>query len=93
MPSKNPSSTIGKMEHGSLCNEKLRILLVSGVTVRNTYVLFHFRLKKAGIAFENMFEEVPINIRNSYLINVLLWELEKKSAVVNRHELLSLASK
>uniref|UniRef100_A0A7M4FVC9 Eukaryotic translation initiation factor 3 subunit H n=1 Tax=Crocodylus porosus TaxID=8502 RepID=A0A7M4FVC9_CROPO len=49
-------------------------------------------LKKATIAYENMFEEVPIVIKNSYLINVMLWELEKKSAVTDRHELLSLAS-
>uniref|UniRef100_A0A8B9NQ89 Eukaryotic translation initiation factor 3 subunit H n=1 Tax=Apteryx owenii TaxID=8824 RepID=A0A8B9NQ89_APTOW len=49
-------------------------------------------LKKASIAYENMFEEVPIVIKNSYLINVMLWELEKKSAVADRHELLSLAS-
>uniref|UniRef100_A0A8C3GV71 Eukaryotic translation initiation factor 3 subunit H n=20 Tax=Passeriformes TaxID=9126 RepID=A0A8C3GV71_CORMO len=49
-------------------------------------------LKKANIAYENMFEEVPIVIKNSYLINVMLWELEKKSAVADRHELLSLAS-
>uniref|UniRef100_A0A8C9F2L7 Eukaryotic translation initiation factor 3 subunit H n=1 Tax=Pavo cristatus TaxID=9049 RepID=A0A8C9F2L7_PAVCR len=48
-------------------------------------------LKKANIAYENMFEEVPIVIKNSYLINVMLWELEKKSAVADRHELLSLA--
>ncbi|XP_010187439.1 PREDICTED: eukaryotic translation initiation factor 3 subunit H [Mesitornis unicolor] len=50
-------------------------------------------LKKANIAYENMFEEVPIVIKNSYLINVMLWELEKKSAVADRHELLSLASR
>ncbi|KAK2537175.1 Eif3h [Columba livia] len=49
-------------------------------------------LKKANICYENMFEEVPIVIKNSYLINVMLWELEKKSAVADRHELLSLAS-
>ena len=39
-----------------------------------------------------MFEEVPIVIKNSHLINVLMWELEKKSAVADKHELLSLAS-
>lgn len=50
-------------------------------------------MKKANIAYENMFEEVPIVIKNSYLINVMLWELEKKSAVADRHELLSLASR
>ncbi|KAG8515553.1 Eukaryotic translation initiation factor 3 subunit H, partial [Galemys pyrenaicus] len=49
-------------------------------------------LKKASITFEYMFEEVPIVIKNSHLINVLMWELEKKSAVADKHELLSLAS-
>ncbi|KAK7825580.1 hypothetical protein U0070_016220 [Myodes glareolus] len=50
-------------------------------------------LKKASITFEHMFEEVPIVIKNSHLINVLMWELEKKSAVADKHELLSLASR
>lgn len=60
----------------------------------NKYFLnFFHSLKKANIAYENMFEEVPIVIKNSYLINVMLWELEKKSAVADRHELLSLASR
>uniref|UniRef100_A0A8C0MR50 eIF3h C-terminal domain-containing protein n=1 Tax=Canis lupus familiaris TaxID=9615 RepID=A0A8C0MR50_CANLF len=49
-------------------------------------------LKKGNITFEHTFEEVPIGIKNSHLINVLLWELEKKSAVADKHELLSLAS-
>uniref|UniRef100_A0A9L0R744 Eukaryotic translation initiation factor 3 subunit H n=1 Tax=Equus caballus TaxID=9796 RepID=A0A9L0R744_HORSE len=49
-------------------------------------------LKKGNITFEHMFEEVPIVIKNSHLINVLMWELEKKSAVADKHELLSLAS-
>jgi translation initiation factor 3 subunit H len=39
-----------------------------------------------------MFEEVPVVIKNSHLICVLMWELEKKSAVADKHELLSLAS-
>ena len=51
------------------------------------------RLKKASITFEHMFEVVPIVIKNSHLINVLMWELEKKSAVADKHELLSLASR
>lgn len=62
------------------------------VILINIFNLFH-SLKKANIAYENMFEEVPIVIKNSYLINVMLWELEKKSAVADRHELLSLASR
>ncbi|XP_078542988.1 eukaryotic translation initiation factor 3 subunit H [Lissotriton helveticus] len=49
-------------------------------------------LKKANIAFEHMFEEVPIIIKNSHLNNVLLWDLEQKSPVSDKHELLNLAS-
>ncbi|XP_067367069.1 eukaryotic translation initiation factor 3 subunit H isoform X2 [Channa argus] len=49
-------------------------------------------LKKANIGFEHMFEEVPIVIKNSHLINVLMWELEDKSTVADKHELLSLSS-
>ncbi|XP_062869240.1 eukaryotic translation initiation factor 3 subunit H-B [Trichomycterus rosablanca] len=49
-------------------------------------------LKKASMGYENMFEEVPIIIKNSHLVNVLLWELEDKSTVADKHELLSLAS-
>ncbi|MGH0146955.1 UNVERIFIED_CONTAM: hypothetical protein FKN15_011391 [Acipenser sinensis] len=50
------------------------------------------RLKKASIGFENMFEEVPIVIKNSHLINVLMWEMEQKSAVSDKQELLNLSS-
>lgn len=50
-------------------------------------------LKKASIGFENMFEEVPIVIKNSHLINVLMWELEDKSTVTDKHELLNLSSR
>uniref|UniRef100_A0AAY4CCV4 Eukaryotic translation initiation factor 3 subunit H n=1 Tax=Denticeps clupeoides TaxID=299321 RepID=A0AAY4CCV4_9TELE len=49
-------------------------------------------LKKAAVGYENMFEEVPIVIKNSHLISVLLWELEEKSTVPSKHELLSLSS-
>lgn len=45
------------------------------------------------MGYENMFEEVPIVIKNSHLINVLLWDLEDKSTVVEKHELLSLSSR
>lgn len=50
-------------------------------------------LKKASIGFENMFEEVPIVIKNSHLISVLMWELEDKSTVSDKHELLNLSSR
>uniref|UniRef100_A0A8B9LRJ1 Eukaryotic translation initiation factor 3, subunit H, b n=1 Tax=Astyanax mexicanus TaxID=7994 RepID=A0A8B9LRJ1_ASTMX len=49
-------------------------------------------LKKANVGFESMFEEVPIVIRNSHLISVFLWELEDKSTVAEKHELLGLSS-
>ncbi|CAK6954364.1 putative eukaryotic translation initiation factor 3 subunit H [Scomber scombrus] len=49
-------------------------------------------LKKASIGFEHMFEEVPIIIKNSHLISVLLWDLEEKSTVADKHELLNLSS-
>lgn len=52
-----------------------------------------FSLKKANIGFEQMFEEVPIVIKNSHLINVLMWELEDKSTVADKHELLNLSSR
>ncbi len=50
-----------------------------------------FRLKKASMGYENMFEEVPIVIKNSHLISVLLWELEDKSTAADKHELLNLS--
>ncbi|KAK3511645.1 hypothetical protein QTP70_014580 [Hemibagrus guttatus] len=49
-------------------------------------------LKKASVGYDKMFEEVPIVIKNSHLINVLLWELEDKTTEVEKHELLSLSS-
>ncbi|CAN0181778.1 eukaryotic translation initiation factor 3 subunit H [Lampetra fluviatilis] len=49
-------------------------------------------IKKAGVTYEQMFEEVPIIIKNSYLTNVLEGELEGKSKVADKQELLSLAS-
>ncbi|XP_073702645.1 eukaryotic translation initiation factor 3 subunit H-A-like [Garra rufa] len=39
-----------------------------------------------------MFEEVPIVIKNSHLINVLLLDLQGKSTVADKHELLNLSS-
>lgn len=52
-----------------------------------------YRLKKGNIIFEYMFEEVSIVIKNLYLINVLMWEFEKKSVVVDKYELFSFVSR
>ncbi|KAK2815238.1 hypothetical protein Q7C36_023504 [Tachysurus vachellii] len=49
-------------------------------------------LKKANVSYEHMFEEVPISIKNSHLMNVLMWDLEDKSTLADKHELLSLSS-
>lgn len=49
-------------------------------------------LKKVSIIFEYMFEEVLIVIKNLYLINVFMWEFEKKLVVVDKYELFSFVS-
>uniref|UniRef100_A0A8C4QSS2 Eukaryotic translation initiation factor 3 subunit H n=1 Tax=Eptatretus burgeri TaxID=7764 RepID=A0A8C4QSS2_EPTBU len=49
-------------------------------------------MKKAAVSYEHLFEEVPVVLKNSYLTNVLLWELEAKAPVSDKQELLSLAS-
>jgi translation initiation factor 3 subunit H len=36
-------------------------------------------IKQAGLSFETMFEEVPIKIRNSHLVNALLCEIEEEA--------------
>lgn len=59
----------------------------------NSEFLVFLRLKKACIGFEHMFEEVPIVIKNSHLINVLLLDLQEKSTVADKHELLNLSSR
>ncbi|XP_033118653.1 eukaryotic translation initiation factor 3 subunit H-like [Anneissia japonica] len=35
--------------------------------------------KKNGLTYEKLFEEIPVNIRNSHLINIMLCELEEQS--------------
>ena len=37
--------------------------------------LHHFSVRAAGISYENMFEELPVIIKNSHLGNVMLAEL------------------
>ncbi|KAF5889915.1 eukaryotic translation initiation factor 3 subunit H, partial [Clarias magur] len=49
-------------------------------------------LKKADIGYEHMFGEAPIVIKSSNLMNVLMWELEDKSTVAEKHKLLGLSS-
>lgn len=72
---------------------KLYLNLSSPVSVPLVLTLSLSSLKKANIGFEHMFEEVPIVIKNSHLINVLMWDLEDKSTVADKHELLNLSSR
>lgn len=66
-----------------VCRPLLLILLLRTTGVQNCNYLkdlhstrkFFFSVKSAGINYENMFEELPIIIKSSYLNNVLMAEL------------------
>ena len=45
------------------------------------------RLNRAGVSRRNLFEEVPITIRNSALVNVFISELEEKQSTFNFEQL------
>jgi translation initiation factor 3 subunit H len=49
-------------------------------------------VKKAGLSFEHMFEEVPIVIKNSHLINALCCEVEESKPTDNPYNYLDLAT-
>lgn len=49
-------------------------------------------LKSSGISFDKMFEEVPVIIKNSHLINSLLCEVEDISPSENKYNFLDLAT-
>ena len=50
------------------------------------------RLKDQGISFEKMFEEIPIVVKNSHLINCLLCEIEEEDETANKFQHLDLAT-
>ena len=52
-----------------------------------------FSVKKAGLSFEEMFEEVPLVIKNSHLTNALCCELEEVSPPENPYDFLDLATR
>jgi len=41
-------------------------------------LIFLCSLREMGVSFETMFEEIPVVIRNSHLMNVTLCEIEDK---------------
>ena len=43
-----------------------------------SFFFFICRIRELGLSFENMFEEIPVVIRNSHLMNVTLCEIEDK---------------
>ena len=55
-------------------------------------LVLSFRLAKSGLSFEAMFEEIPLVIRNSSLVNTLLCEIEVLSPHTQTDEFLSLST-
>jgi len=49
-------------------------------------------IKSANINFENMFEEVPVVVKNSHLVNSLCCELEEIAPSKDKYQFLDLAS-
>jgi len=49
-------------------------------------------IRKAGINFENMFDEIPVVVKNSHLVNALCCELEEVSPSDNKYQFLDLAT-
>jgi len=49
-------------------------------------------VNKLKLNFENMFTEIPVVIRNSHLVNVLMCELEQKATESEKYQFLDLAT-
>ena len=56
------------------------------------YFTFVSSIRKAGINFENMFEEVQVVVKNSHLVNGLCCELEEVAPSDNKYQFLDLAT-
>jgi len=50
-------------------------------------------IRQAGLSFEAMFEEVPILIRNSHLVNALLCEIEEETPSEAKYNFLDLSTR
>jgi translation initiation factor 3 subunit H len=51
------------------------------------------RIKQSGLGFENMFEEVPVIVHNSHLVNALFCEIEDLTPAENKYNFLDLGNK
>jgi C-terminal region of eIF3h len=58
-----------------------------------TEFIYGIRIKQAGLGFENMFEEVPIIVHNSNLVNSLLCEVEEAAPGENKYNFLDVGTK
>ena len=54
--------------------------------------IFDFSLAKHGLTPTNLFEEVPVIIKNSNLASILLCEIEHISNITDKDSFLSLAT-
>ena len=54
--------------------------------------IFLYSVKKSKMSFDNMFEEVPVVVKNSHLVNALCCEIEDRTAVEDKFQLLDLAT-
>ena len=50
-------------------------------------------IKAAGISFEKMFKEIPVQIKNSHLVNSLLCELDDPLTEQQRFDYLDLGTR
>ena len=55
-------------------------------------IIFFFSLAKHGLTPNNLFEEVPVIIKNSNLASILLCEIEDISNIKDKDSFLSLAT-
>jgi len=51
------------------------------------------RIRQSGLSFEAMFEEVPILMRNSHLVNTLLCEIEQETPSQTKYNFLDLSTR
>jgi len=49
-------------------------------------------MKKSGVSFEKLFDEVPVVIKNSHLVNATLCELDDVAPNQNKYTYLDLAT-
>jgi translation initiation factor 3 subunit H len=56
-------------------------------------LFFAVRIKQAGLGFENMFEEVPVIVHNSNLVNALFCGVEESTPAENKYNFLDLGTK